>query len=918
MLSDLIFRFRSLFRRSAVENELDDELRFHLEQQVEKHVRSGLAREEALRQTRLEFGGLGQVKEDCRESRGVTFIETAARDIRYALRQLSRTPAFTITVLLTLALGIGANAAIFTLVNAVLLKKLPVADPASLLRLGDNGDCCQGSGFRQDGDFAMFSTDTYEQLKKSTPEFEELAAMQAGFRARPVIARRDRTEAAARSVSGEFVSGNYFSTFGLQPRVGRLLMDADDRQGAPMTAVMSYEVWQRNYAGDPSVVGSTFWINTKPVTIVGIAPAGFYGDRLTVSPAEFYLPIETMPVLANVPYVHDPETDWLYIIGRVKPGVAMAPLQKKVTALVQRALATDDVFSTQEGKTLLARVRVALTPAGAGIQEMQRWYGSQLHLLMWIASLVLLIACANIANLLLLRGMARRAEISMRAALGAMRGRIIRQLLTESIVLAGMGGVAGLAVAYAGTRMLLMLAFPGAQHLPIHAEPSIPVLAFACGLSLLTGVLFGMAPAWIAAQAEPIDALRSGARRTAMGASVLQHGLVVLQVGLSLVLLVGAGLFLESLTKLEGTDLKLSTQNRYIVHITPQTAGYGQAQLDALYRTMEERFHAIPGVVNVGIATYTPMEDNNNGYGVQVQGQPYKNVEASEIRANAEYFDSIGTRVVTGRRIDVRDTPAATTVAVVNQTFVKDLFKPGENPIGQHFGSAGPTSTGDFEIVGVVEDTVYTSVRNTDHLMYFVPTMQRPKSTQLPIEKDDSLYLGAIVLATDHPMNDMEQLARTTLAGINPNLTLVQFQTFDQQIADQFTQERMISRLSTLFGALALLLASVGLYGVTAYSVAQRTPEIGIRMALGAERGSVIAMVMRGAIIQTAAGLGIGIPVAQLCVRFVKAQLYEIRGADFNVMAGAIVTLGVAAFVAGIIPARRASSIDPVRALRLE
>ncbi len=918
MLSDLIFRLRSLFRRSAVETELDDELQFHLERQVEKHVRSGLTREDAVRQTRLEFGGLGHVKEDCRESRGISFLETTARDIRYALRQLSRTPAFTVTVLLTLALGIGANVAIFTLVNTVLLKKLPVADPASLVRLGDNNDCCVGSGNRKDGDFAMFSTDTYEQLKKNTPEFEELAAMQAGFWGRTVIARRDGTQAAARSVAAEFVSGNYFRTFGLQPRAGRLLMDGDDTQGAPMTAVMDYEAWQRNYAGDASVVGSTFWINTKPVTVVGIAPEGFYGDRMSVTPAEFYLPIEEMPVLANSPYVHNPEEDWLYIIGRVKSGVAIASLQEKVTALLQQALATDETFSTEQGKKVLKKVRVVLTPGGAGIQAMQEWYGSKLDLLMGIAGLVLLIACANIANLLLVRGMARRAEISMRSALGARRGRIIRQLLTESLVLAGMGGLVGLGVAYAGARMLLMLAFPGAESIPIHTGPSLSVLEFAFGLSLLTGVLFGVAPAWIATRVGPIDAIRSSARTTAMGSSFLQRGLVVLQVGLSLVLLVVAGLFLQSLKKLEGTDLKLDARNRSIVHINPQTAGYTQIQLEALYRTMEERFHALPGVVKVGLASYTPMEDNNNGWGVQVQGQPFLNVGASVIRANPEYFDSVGTKVVMGRGIDARDTPEATPVAVVNQTFVKHLFKPGENPIGRHFGHPGPDSTGDFEIVGVVEDTVYTSVRMKDHLMYFVPMMQRPRSTKQPIEKDDSLYLGAIVLETDHPANDMEKLVRTTLAGINPNLTVSQFESFTEQIADRFTEERMISRLSTLFGGLALLLAVIGLYGVTAYSVVRRTPEIGIRMALGAERGGVIAMVMRGAMLQAALGLAIGIPVALLCVRFVKSQLYEITSADFNVMAGSIVILALAALIAGLIPARRAASIDPVRALRLE
>jgi predicted permease len=593
-------------------------------------------------------------------------------------------------------------------------------------------------------------------------------------------------------------------------------------------------------------------------------------------------------------------------------------LQEKVTARVRQALATNEPFSTEQGKTLLSKVRVVLTPGGAGIQAMQEWYGSKLHLLMGIAGLVLLIACANVANLLLVRGMGRRAEISMRAALGAMRGRIIRQLLTESIVLAGMGGIAGLAVAYAGARMLLMLAFPGAHSIPIAAGPSLSVLGFACGLSLLTGVVFGVAPAWIAAQAGPIEAMRSSTRTTATGASVLQRGLVVLQIGLSLVLLVVAGLFLQSLKRLEGTDLKLDAKNRYIVHISPQTAGYTQTQLEALYRTMEERLHALPGVLKVGIASYSPMEDNNNGWGVQVQGQPYLDFGASVIRANVEYFDSVGTRVVMGRGIDTRDTPAATRVAVVNQTFVKDLFKPGENPIGRHFGSPGPDSSGDFEIVGVVEDTVYTSVRKKDHLMYFVPMMQRPRSAKVSMEKDDSLYLGSIVLETERPMDDMERLARTTLAGINPNLTVKQFQTFNQQIADQFTEERMISRLSTLFGALALLLAIIGLYGVTTYSVVRRTPEIGIRMALGAARGGVIAMVMRGAMIQAAVGLAIGIPVALLCVRFVKSQLYEITNADFNVMAGAIVILALAAFVAGIIPARRAASIDPVKALRME
>jgi len=845
-------------------------------------------------------------------------IANLVHDIRYALRQLRKSPAFTVTAVLTLALGIGANAAIFTLVNAVLLKNLPVADPKTLVRLGDNDDCCVNYGAHDDGDYSMFSTNTYEQLKKNVPEFEELAAIQAGFTFRPVTARRNGNGELARSVMGEFVSGNYFRTFGLNPYAGRLFTDADNVQGAPMVAVMSYEKWKNDYSGDPAIVGSTFYINTKPVTIAGIAPAGYFGDRLVSTPPDFYLPIETMPVLANVAYVHEPNQNWLYLVGRVKPGVQLAPLQAKLSGLLRQIFAPSEPFSGPHHDELIAKAHLVLTPAGGGIQWMQEEYASHLHLLTWIAGAVLLIACANIANLLLVRGMARKAEMCVRTALGAARGRIIRQLLTESVVLAVLSGLVGLLVAYAGTQMLLKLAFPGDQNVPIHASPSLEVLGFAFGLSLVTGVLFGVAPAWIAAQSDPVEALRSGTRTTSSGASLLQRALVVGQAALSLVLLVGAGLFSQSLNKLQSMDMRLDAKNRYIVHFNPQAAGYAQTQVEALYRTMEDRFHAIPGVKKVGITSYTPMEDNNNGWGVAVEGKPHVDgTWASYIKANADYFDSVGTRLVMGRGISPQDTSATRPVAVVNQTFVRKLFAPGENPIGQHFGG-GSESTGEYEIVGVVEDTAYTDVRWKDHLMYFVPLGQRPLGTKQPIDKDENMYAGAVVLETAQPMSNMEALARQTMAAINPNLTVVKFQTFDAQIGDRFTEERLLARLTMLFGALALLLATVGLYGVTAYTVARRTSEIGIRMALGAERGGVIVMIMRAAVIQTALGLAIGVPVALVCVRFVKSQLYEITSVDARVLAGAVLTLALAACLAGLIPARRAASTDPAQALRTE
>lgn len=840
------------------------------------------------------------------------------QDLTYGFRQLRKTPGFTTTVILTLALGIGANAAIFTLVNAVLLRNLPVTDPKTLVRIGDTDDCCVSSGYSESGDYSLFSTESYLLFKKELPEFEELAAVEAGFEYRPLTTRREGPQATAKSVMGEFVSGNYFRTFGLQPAIGRFFTDANDTKGAAFTAVMSYDTWARDYGSDPGVVGSTFRINTQPVTIIGVAPKGYFGDRLTSNPPQFYLPLESMAVIFSVSYVHDPETEWVYVVGRVRPGVSLAAVQAKASTLLRQQFSTFKVFTNERAKTFLSRTHVVFTPGGAGIQQLQDNAKSQLHLLTWVAALVLLVACANIANLQLVRSMSRRSEMCVRTALGAKRSDIIRQLLTESILLAGLGGMIGLAVAYAGARMLLAMAFPGARHIPINAAPSPLVIGFAVALSLLTGILFGVAPAWIAAQAQPAEVLRSGSRTVASGVSLLQRGLVVVQASLSLVLLVGAGLFAQSLNKLETSNMHLESKNRYIIHINPQAAGYATTQVESLYRTIEAQFHEFPGIVKVGIATYTPMEDNNWSRSLQVQGEPDLNKGASFVKCNAEYFDSVGTHVLMGRGILPRDLYSAPPVTVVNKEFVKQFFKSGENPIGHRIGSPGPQSAGDFEIVGVVDDTTYTAVQWKDHAMFFVPITQRAVSDKTPIDTDISFYAGAIVVAADRPMNDMEKLAQRTLSGINPNLTIVTFQSFDQQIADRFNDNRMIAKLTTLFGGLALLLATIGLYGVTAYTVVRRTSEIGVRMALGAERTRVIGMVMRGAMTQALLGLIVGAPIAMLCVRYVKAQLYEVASVDFGVMAFAVVVLVVAACIAGMIPARRAASINPVQALRVE
>ena len=839
------------------------------------------------------------------------------QDLAYAFRQLRKTPGFTATVLLTLALGIGANSAIFTLVNSVLLSNLPVADPRTLIRIGDRDDCCVSDGIRDDGDMSLFATETYYLFKKNLPELEELAAMESGFGWRPLTVRRDGPQTVGKSVMGTFVSGNYFRVFGLNPAAGRFFADADDQPGAPITAMMSYDTWKEDFGGDPSILGSTFWMNTKPVTIIGIAPHGFYGDRISTHPPKYYLPLESMDKVLAAPYLHDTEQQWAYIIGRVKPGVSLLAIQQKASALLRQQLAPLKVYQDARNQAAVSRSHVVLTPAGGGIQNMQDNYKDRLHLLTWVAALVLLVACANVANLMLVRSLGRRVEMAIRAALGAQRSRIVRQLLTENILLSGLGAVLGLGVSFLGARMLLALAFPGEQHVPISPAPSVMVVVFACGLALVTGILFGVAPAYITSRAQPADALRLKARTTTHGAPALQRSLVVLQAALSLVLLVVAGLFAQSLNKMQSANLKLDATNRYIIHVNPQAAGYATTEVESLYRAIEERFHELPGVVKVSLATYTPMEENNWSTGIKVEGEPDPNKGASFVKATSEYFDSVGTRIVMGRGIKPQDLLTAPPVAVVNEEFVKQFFA-NRNPIGHRFGFSGNGQDSAYEIVGVAEDTTYTSIYWKNHAMYFVPLTQRPAHSDDPVEKDISMYAGAIVVQTARPVPDMEKLALATLTAINPNLTIVKFQTFQQQINARFTNERMVARLTSLFGGLALLLAAIGLYGVTAYTVVRRTPEIGVRMALGARRGRVIAMVMRGALVQALIGLVIGVPVVVLCMRYIKSQLYEITSVNSVVMAGAIIILIGASAVAGIIPAKRAASIDPVQALRVE
>ena len=847
------------------------------------------------------------------------------KDIRYALRQLRLSPGFTLTAVITLALGIGANTAIFTLVHSILLRSLPVTDPARLYRIGDVDQCCVEGGFPEDsavrGDFSIFSFDLYQYLKSSAPEFEQLAAVQAGGGFWNIR----RGNELAKSIKGEFVSGNYFSTLGLNAYAGRLFRDNDDAPSAPPTVVLGYQGWQGEFSADPNIVGQTIFIQARPFTVIGIAPPGFFGDRVAASPPEFWVPIQAEPYIrGDSSILHHPISHWLYPLGRVRPGTDIPALEAKVSTALRQWLYAQPLLIANGGASVIPRQHVVLSPGGGGIRNLQLETGGGLKMLMILSSVVLLIACANIANLLLARATSRRASVALRMAVGAGRNRIVLQTLTESVLLACIGGLAGLGVAYGGCRAILALAFPYARNMAIDPNPSMPVLGFAFAVSLLTGILFGAGPAWLASHAQPAETLRGINRTMRDRSSLPQKSLVVFQAALSVVLLAAAILMTKSLNKLENQNFGIVTDNRYVLHLDPAGAGYTIDRLPALYRLIEDRFAALPGVSSFSLAMYSPLEGDNWGECVIQQGHPMPrpgdHCGSTWDRVSTHFLDSIGVPIVRGRNFTDQDTAGSPQVAIVNQTFVNKFF-PNQNPIGQHFGIDDPKYSAAFEIVGVFADFKMNMPKERARPVFLRPLTQMYtgyKESMFTSTESQSMYMDAMILGFSRPQQDVEELIRRTLAGIDRNLTVVNLHSFSDQVAGNFHQERMVARLTSLFGILALVLASVGLYGVMSYFVARRTGEIGIRMALGATRATVVNMVMRGAMWQILIGLVLGIPASLYAGYLMKVLLYNVDSYDPLALTGAPLMLVICAAAAGFIPARRAASIEPMQALRTE
>jgi len=913
------------FRGKRLDQDLDDELRSHIDLAIEESMSRGMPEEDARIAALREFGGVAQAKEDFRMQRGLPFLEILAQDTRYALRQLRKSPGFTITVVITLALGIGANTAIFTLVQAILLRSLPVNDPSRLYRIGDKNDCCYYENFQnENGDFDLFSYDLYLRLKQAAPEFEQLAAVEAGGNGFTVR----RGAAPALPMRSEFVSGNYFPALGVGAYAGRLFDEKDDAPGSVPVLVLSYKAWQAEFAADPSIVGSTVYVQTNPFVVAGIAPPGFFGDRVIANPPDIWMPLASEPVLegANSSLKND-DSLWLYPLGRVRPGASLFALQEKLSVTLRQWLATRPTYTDHGGAALIPRQHVVLASASGGIQKLQQQTGKSLRLLMTLSSVVLLIACANIANLLLARCTARRSDVALRMALGAARHRLIRQILTESVLLGVMGGIAGLAVAYSGSQMMLTLAFPTARNLPIQASPSPLVLAFAFLVSMITGVVFGTAPAWLASRAQPADALRGVNRAngsTSDRSTLPQRALVILQVALSMVLLAGAFLMARSLRNLEHQDFGIQTANRYVLQLDAKGVGYTVDRLPALYRQIEDRFSTLPGMANVSLVRYTPLGGNMWGSCAIPQGGPAPgpNDDCFAVwdRASTRFLDSIGVPIVRGRDFTPQDTATSQQVVIVNQAFAKHFF-PNQDPIGKHFGLGLPKYSGVFEIAGVFADFKMTDPRKEPRPLFFRPLAQLYTGYQE--EESDagekaSMFVNFIILDFARPAPDAEAMARKTLAAIDPSLPVISFHTYDSDVAANFNQDRLVARLTSLFGILALTLASVGLYGVMSYFVARRTSEIGIRMALGASRSGVVTMVLRGALWQIGIGLAVGVPAALFAGHLMVSLLYGVGAYDPTVFVAAAGVLAICATIAGFIPARRAASIDPMQALRTD
>jgi macrolide transport system ATP-binding/permease protein len=911
------WRFWQWKQRDA---DLNDEIAHDLAADAEERIRSGIPREEAEWASRRDFGNVSLMKEDVR---GVWYrisFERFGQDVRYGWRTLCKNPLFTSMAVLSLALGIGANTAIYSIIDAIMIRALPVRNPGELVILnwrakqdppvvqsqnGNNYD--EPGGGKTSPDFPW---PAYELLRNHNEVFSILFAYKDAGQLNLLV------HGQAEIGPVQFVSGNFFRGLGIVPAVGRLIADGDDVAGASRVAVVSYNYWRDRFGGDPAAIGQTISINNTPFTIAGVAAPEFFGVTPGSAPL-VYVPMASRPAMArNHGNEHDTmfidvHSYWADIMGRLRPGVTLAKAQAEIAARFHQFVLSS-AANEQERANLPA---LWLEEGGSGVDSLRRQYSKPLFILMTMVAFILAIACANIANLLLARAAARRREIAVRLSLGASRHRVMGQLLTESVMLALPGGILGLGVAAAGIRFLTWLLAEGRPEFMLRAQLDWRILAFTIAVTLATGILFGLAPAIAATRVDITPALkesRASAPRRYGRRIGLSQFLVVAQIALSLLLVLGAAIFVRTLANLHSVEIGFNQEHLLTFSLDASQAGYKDAALKTFYAGMDEKFRDLPGVRAAAVADMPLVANWSSSTNVILPGAPKQEgrsgSNSSLISVGPTFFETMELTILVGRPIGPHDVEGAPLAAVVNEVFAKRYFR-NQNPIGQHF-RLGDSKAGDMTIVGIAKNARYNSLKHSIPAVAYLSYLQG-NLKHAPGAMIFELRTAANPLA-------LSETVRKIVHDAAPNVPVTGMMTQTQRIDNTITEERTFANLCVAFAVLALAIACVGLYGTMAYAVSRRTNEIGIRMALGAERRRIIWMVLREVLMLAAAGLAIGLLCAWGALSTVKSFVFGMKATDpFAILlaAGILVT---ALVLAGFAPATRASRIDPLAALRHE